>query len=70
MALSSRELSDVLGAIYDCALEPQRWPATLERIGDRLRACNGQVMSRGERGLDFAAAWGTSDEERQLYMAQ
>jgi DNA-binding CsgD family transcriptional regulator len=28
------ELSEVIGAIYDCALEPERWPHALERVCD------------------------------------
>ena len=26
------ELLDVVGDIYDCAIEPKRWPQALERI--------------------------------------
>jgi len=32
--ISAQELSDVIGAIYDCALEPETWPATCRRIGE------------------------------------
>jgi hypothetical protein len=30
--LDGARLSQLIGAIYDCALEPQRWPQTLEVI--------------------------------------
>ena len=30
--MTPQELSDTIGAIYDCALEPERWPRTLERL--------------------------------------
>jgi DNA-binding CsgD family transcriptional regulator len=70
MALCADEYSDLLGAIYDCVLEPGRWPAALEQIGRRMDACAGQVMSRGENGHDFAATWGMSDAEQRLYVEQ
>lgn len=63
-----RGMSELIGDIYDCAIDPGRWSATLERIGTVLRACNGQVMSRASDGLSFAATWGTSEEERRLYL--
>lgn len=33
-ALSHRRLSDLIGAIYDCALDPGRWEATLAQVAD------------------------------------
>ena len=32
--LSHQDLSDLIGAIYDCALDPARWEATLVRVAD------------------------------------
>ena len=31
-ALSNREFSELIGAIYDCALDPEAWPTTCRRI--------------------------------------
>ena len=41
--LSPDELSDFIGAIYDCALDPSRWEPTLERVTARLDLCNSAV---------------------------
>jgi DNA-binding CsgD family transcriptional regulator/PAS domain-containing protein len=38
--LSLEELSDLIGAIYDCALDPGRWEPTLERISARIALAN------------------------------
>lgn len=32
--ISAAELSDLIGAIYDCSLDPQRWVATSRRIAE------------------------------------
>jgi len=34
-------LSDTIGAIYDCAIDPSRWHATLGEICDSLSFCSG-----------------------------
>jgi DNA-binding CsgD family transcriptional regulator/PAS domain-containing protein len=34
-------LSDLIGAIYDCAIDPDRWDATLDGIRDLLDCANG-----------------------------
>ena len=40
--VSAQTLSDVIGAIYDCALDPQAWPSTCKRIADLCdSACGG-----------------------------
>jgi DNA-binding CsgD family transcriptional regulator len=36
--ISVRALSDLIGAIYDCALDPSRWEDTLTRIKDELHS--------------------------------
>lgn len=38
--LTNREFGEVVGLIYDCALDPGRWPETLERIIGALRFHN------------------------------
>lgn len=40
---SQEALSGVIGAIYDCALDPDGWEATLELVRRLLRACNAQL---------------------------
>jgi DNA-binding CsgD family transcriptional regulator len=34
--LSPQELSSLIGAIYDCALDPGRWPVALDHVRDAL----------------------------------
>jgi hypothetical protein len=38
--LSPRELSGLIGSIYDCALDPSRWESTLDGIKDELNCDN------------------------------
>jgi hypothetical protein len=35
-AISSQALSDLIGSIYDCALDPSRWERTLVDVMDAL----------------------------------
>jgi len=36
-------LSDLIGSIYDCALDPQRWPNTCQRIADLCESTAGGI---------------------------
>jgi hypothetical protein len=36
--MTPQDLSDTIGAIYDCALEPEHWPQTLARLEVLSRA--------------------------------
>ena len=38
--LSRGEFSDIVGSIYECAIDPAAWPATLERICDAMGAAS------------------------------
>jgi DNA-binding CsgD family transcriptional regulator len=44
MGVSNAELSELIGEIYDCALEPERWPATIERITRCVDAAAGFIV--------------------------
>lgn len=44
LALDPALLSDLIGAIYDCAIEPARWPETIAMIGEATRCCAGMIM--------------------------
>lgn len=70
MDLSEERFSSLLDAIYDCALDPTKWTEVLAIIGRELRAKNGQILSRSDDALEFACAWGSSDEDRRIYMEQ
>ena len=39
--VSAQQLSDLIGAIYDCALDPQHWPATCRQIADLCESTGG-----------------------------
>jgi len=41
--LTNREFGEVVGLIYDCALDPGRWPEALERIIGALRFHNASM---------------------------
>jgi DNA-binding CsgD family transcriptional regulator/PAS domain-containing protein len=41
--VSAQALSDTIGAIYDCALDPQRWPDTCRKIADLCESNAGGI---------------------------
>lgn len=41
--ISAPVLSDLIGEIYDCALDPQRWPATCRKIADLCAGLGGGI---------------------------
>ncbi|MEJ8814862.1 helix-turn-helix transcriptional regulator [Variovorax ureilyticus] len=41
--VTARQLSDVIGAIYDCALAPERWPATCRMVADLCASTGGGI---------------------------
>jgi DNA-binding CsgD family transcriptional regulator/PAS domain-containing protein len=41
--VSAQALSDTIGAIYDCALDPQRWPDTCRKIADLCESTGGGI---------------------------
>ena len=41
--VSAQGLSETIGAIYDCALDPQQWPATCRKIADLCESTGGGI---------------------------
>jgi DNA-binding CsgD family transcriptional regulator/PAS domain-containing protein len=41
--VSAQSLSDTIGAIYDCALDPQLWPDTCRKIADLCESTGGGI---------------------------
>ena len=41
--VSARALSETIGAIYDCALDPQQWPDTCRKIADLCESTGGGI---------------------------
>jgi DNA-binding CsgD family transcriptional regulator len=63
------DVLDLVGDIYDCAIEPARWPATLERIVDHVGgACAGiHVHDPTQRQVRFIAECRTNPEYQRRY---
>ena len=53
-------MSTVFGDIYDCIIDPSRWPATLERTARwvGLSAVGINVKNPARREVTFLRAWG------------
>jgi DNA-binding CsgD family transcriptional regulator len=67
--MSHRSMSDLIGAIYDCAVDPALWPATLEQICVFTDSAAGtlavvDLVTDTERTL---VNFGISSEYAQLY---
>ncbi|KQU91435.1 LuxR family transcriptional regulator [Variovorax sp. Root318D1] len=43
IGISPRELSEVIGAVYDCALDPLLWPGACRRISDLCESTGGGI---------------------------
>jgi len=41
--VTAQQLSDVIGAIYDCALDPERWPSTCRAVADLCASTGGGI---------------------------
>jgi DNA-binding CsgD family transcriptional regulator len=63
---------DLVGDIYDCAIEPGRWPPTLKRIVDHVGADHAGITVQEplKRQLRWAAVWGLDPEIQGRYELQ
>jgi DNA-binding CsgD family transcriptional regulator len=43
-AIEPDELSAVIGTIYDCAIDPRRWPQAIESIARQIDGSNGAIL--------------------------
>ncbi|MEJ8852750.1 helix-turn-helix transcriptional regulator [Variovorax rhizosphaerae] len=43
ISVSAQQLSDVIGAIYDCALDPKRWPGACRQIAELCASTAGGI---------------------------
>jgi DNA-binding CsgD family transcriptional regulator len=63
------QVLDIVGDIYDCAIEPERWPPTLKRIVDYVDAdcawLNFYDLHKPQLG--WGAAWGMDPEVVRSY---
>jgi len=65
------ELIDVVGGLYDCAIEPACWPQALERLAHALDcpAAGVSLQDPRQRRVKLLASWGFTPEFEQA-MAQ
>lgn len=63
------EILDLVGEIYDCAVEPKKWPPTLERIADYVgvKAVGINVKDPAKRKVTFLVKWGGNPEFEKSY---
>lgn len=56
---AEEQLSAIIGAIYDCALEPARWPDAMRLICEALDCVTGRlfVADMATQSLRFGSAW-------------
>jgi len=47
--VSTQALSDTIGAIYDCALDPQKWSDTCRKIADLCESTAGGICVHDPR---------------------
>ena len=43
-AIDPDDLSHVIGTIYDCAVDPQRWPFAIDSIGRLVDGNSGAIL--------------------------
>jgi PAS domain-containing protein len=67
--LDPAQLSGVIGSIYDCAVDPDLWPAALEEIADFVRGSSGVVMvlDTVENKTRFYTSWNVNPEVLRVY---
>lgn len=67
--LAPDRLSDLIGRIYDCAIEPDRWPDTLAEICRTIKCMSGVILlvdlERSRHKL--AHTWGVSPDWTKRY---
>jgi hypothetical protein len=67
MTLDGEVLSDLIGEIYACALEPGRWAATLEDLAEAFGARSSALYDRGGGGIAFHCEWGSAPGSHQAF---
>jgi DNA-binding CsgD family transcriptional regulator len=69
--LSDRQLSELIGMIYDCAIDPDRWPPTLAAICQSIGCASGFILlvDLEQSHHKFAYSWGLGPDWEQRYFA-
>ncbi|QUS38535.1 LuxR family transcriptional regulator [Tardiphaga alba] len=65
-----RTVSDLIGGIYDTALDPTLWPDALERLSAHVGGCGAGIYSKNsvDRTADIAYDFGVGSAFRQSYL--
>ena len=68
--LAPERLSDLIGRIYDCAIEPERWPDTLAEICRAIDCVSGIILliDLEHSRHKFAYSWGVNSQWVQRYL--
>jgi DNA-binding CsgD family transcriptional regulator/PAS domain-containing protein len=66
--IEPERLTSMIGAIYDCAIEPARWPDTLRQVCEALDCVASQlyVINLDTNEHSFATGWGEDPAMTQL----
>lgn len=66
--ISAEDLSRAIGLIYDCAIDPVRWPIALESVCRLASAEAGGItlLDSNTNELKFASQWGLEANQLQL----
>jgi DNA-binding CsgD family transcriptional regulator/PAS domain-containing protein len=69
--LSHQRLSELIGMIYDCAIEPERWRATLAEICQSVGCVSGIILlvDLDQSCHKFAHSWGLNADWMDQYFA-
>ena len=67
--IDAAQLSDVISAIYDCALDPGQWPAAIEQVCGLVEGKNGVIMvlDTSGGGSRFDASWNVDQALTRIY---
>jgi DNA-binding CsgD family transcriptional regulator len=73
-SISARALSDAIGSIYDCALDPQRWPDTIRQISELCESAAGGMCVHHLKSIEndhlfvYGYQPGFTDHFEKFYM--
>lgn len=68
LPVRNESLSALIGEIYDCALDRDRWVVTIERIAPCFGACHATILTQGARDVSFHYDWGMPPEWKQAFL--
>jgi DNA-binding CsgD family transcriptional regulator len=69
-SISAERLSDLIGIIYDCTIEPDRWPDSIQEICSTIDCAQGVILAVDllHSHHRFVSTWGLSAELAARYL--